>query len=136
MNKLLVSLILASGCAWGGIQVKDGEKIAFLGDSITWVGSFKDGYCQLTMRALERLGLKDVKSVHCGVSGDTSRGMLKRLPDILAKERPDWITISCGVNDAGLRNWSSGVGGVDTPEFKDNYVTDRLRLQLWTLRLE
>ena len=121
-TKACLVLALACGTASAEIKVKDGEKIAFLGDSITWVGSFKDGYCQLTMRALERLGLKDVKSVHCGVSGDTSRGMLKRLPDILAKEKPDWITISCGVNDAGLRNWSSGVGGVDTPEFKDNVV--------------
>lgn len=117
---LCLAFALSTAASFAELKIKDGEKLTFVGDSITWVGAFKDGYCHLVERSLKRLGLGRI-SISCrGVSGDTSRGMLKRLPKILAEDKPAWLTFSCGVNDAGLRNFKAGVGGVDEKEFAEN----------------
>ena len=41
----------------GKIAVKKGEKIAFLGDSITAAGKRPGGYCQLVLSALKDQGV-------------------------------------------------------------------------------
>ena len=41
--------------AMADIAVKDGEKIAFLGDSITQAGARPNGYVRLAIRALNQL---------------------------------------------------------------------------------
>ncbi|MGB1131297.1 MAG: hypothetical protein ACPG4K_14690, partial [Haloferula sp.] len=50
------------------LLIKKGEKIAFMGDSITQSGNRKNGYVTLVMDALNREGLK-VTHVPAGVSG-------------------------------------------------------------------
>jgi len=56
------------------LLVKDGDKIAFLGDSITAQGNGNktSGYVHLVMEGLRAQGLKDISAVPAGVSG-TSR---------------------------------------------------------------
>ena len=81
------------------IAVKSGEKIAFLGDSITaggWGNPF--GYVRLVMAGLEANGVK-AEAVPAGIGGHKSDNMLERLErDVIAK-KPQWMTLSCGVND-------------------------------------
>ena len=81
------------------IAVKNGEKIAFLGDSITQGGWGNPlGYVRLVMAGLEANGVK-AEAVPAGISGHKSDNMLARLErDVLAK-KPQWMTLSCGVND-------------------------------------
>ncbi|MCQ2389414.1 MAG: ADP-ribosylglycohydrolase family protein [Kiritimatiellae bacterium] len=94
--------------------VKDGDKIAFLGDSITQFGNNPAGYVNMVMKGLELAGVKAVK-IPAGISGHKSNNMLQRVDrDCLAK-RPRFMTVSCGVNDV----WH-GKNGVPLEDFKRN----------------
>ena len=56
---IMLSLLIISGLiAADKILVKSGEKVAFLGDSITQAGARPGGYCQLIIQALNARGFK------------------------------------------------------------------------------
>jgi lysophospholipase L1-like esterase len=96
------------------IQVKKGEKIAFLGDSITAAGRKAGGYCQLVLDGLKAEGL-ECSAVFAGISGHKSNQMLARLEKDVLSKKPDWMTLSCGVNDV----WH-GKRGVNLEDYKKN----------------
>jgi len=100
--------------ATGKIAVKNGEKIAFLGDSITAAGRRPGGYCQLVLSALKDQGIK-ANPVFAGIGGHKSNQMLARLERDVLKHKPNWMTLSCGVNDV----WH-GERGVDLESYKKN----------------
>lgn len=105
------------------VPFKDGDKVAFLGDSITqWGTEHKDGtpnpdgYVRLVVAAI-RAGGAAIEPIFAGIAGNTSRDMLKRVEtDVFAKQ-PNWLFLSCGVNDApnGIDN-----PGVPLAEYRDN----------------
>ena len=97
-----------------GIAVTSGEKIAFLGDSITAAGRRPGGYCQLVLAALKDHGIEAIP-VFAGIGGHKSNQMLARLEKDVLRHKPDWMTLSCGVNDV----WH-GARGVDLPSYKKN----------------
>lgn len=81
------------------IAVKTGEKIAFLGDSITAGGwSNPAGYVRLVIAGLAANGI-NVEPVPAGISGHKSNQMLERLDRDVLSKKPNWMTLSCGVND-------------------------------------
>ena len=97
------------------IQVQSGEKVAFLGDSITANGAATpSGYVRLVESALAANGIQ-ITPIKAGVSGNTSKDMLARLDRDVINSKPDWVTISCGVNDV----WHA-VNGVPLPDYKTN----------------
>lgn len=96
------------------IPVKSGEKIAFLGDSITAAGAKPGGYCRLVIDGLKQEGI-EVEGVFAGISGHKSNQMLKRLDKDVISKKPDWMTLSCGVNDV----WH-GKRGVNLEDYKKN----------------
>ena len=114
------------------IAVKSGDKIAFLGDSITAGGWGNPvGYVRLVMAGLEANGVK-AEAVPAGISGHKSDNMLARLErDVIAK-KPQWMTLSCGVNDvwhgkngvaldeAALASGDYGPGGAARGTYKKN----------------
>jgi lysophospholipase L1-like esterase len=121
LSKILFALgfsLLLTRLAPGDLLVKDGEKVAFLGDSITAQGwDFPGGYVKLTVAGLQTLGVKIVP-IPAGVGGNTSQDMLARFQaDVLAK-KPDWVTISCGVNDV----WHNP-GGVPLDGYEKNITS-------------
>ena len=81
------------------ILVKDGQKVAFMGDSITQGGwGSPGGYVRLVVAGLEANGVK-VTPIPAGISGHKSDQMLARLKKDALDKQPDWMTLSCGVND-------------------------------------
>ena len=81
------------------IAVKDGQKVAFMGDSITQGGwDNKRGYVNLVIAGLDANGVK-ATPVPAGISGHKSNQMLARLKKDVLDKNPDWMTLSCGVND-------------------------------------
>jgi len=97
--------------------VKDGQKIAFMGDSITDQGARSpNGYVCLVISGLEANGIK-VTPFPVGISGQKSNDMLSRIGcDVLSK-KPDWMTLSCGVNDV----WHQDFGkGIPLDKYKEN----------------
>jgi len=117
INILAAVLAMATLTSHADIQVKDHDKVAFLGDSITQQGNrAPDGYLHLVATGLKAAGV-DITIVPAGISGHKSNQMLARLDkDVLAKE-PDWMLLSCGVNDV----WHAARGaGVPLEAYKTN----------------
>lgn len=100
-------------------------KIAFLGDSITAAGARSGGYCQLVLDGLGKLGFKST-GVFAGISGHKSNQMLARLEKDVLSKKPDWMTLSCGVNDV----WH-GARGVKLEDYKKNItaIVDKAQAQ-------
>ena len=114
---LALAAVFLTGMAWvraGEIPVKSGEKIAFLGDSITQGGVGPQGYVTLTIKGLESAGVK-ATAIPAGISGHKSNDMLARLDRDVISKKPDWMTLSCGVNDV----WH-GAKGVSLDDYKKN----------------
>ena len=97
-TSLITLLAIAASGARAELAVKSGDTIAFMGDSITQGGNGKGGYVSLVMAALKNRGL-DVKHIPAGKSGNKSTDMLARLDADVISKKPQWMTLSCGVND-------------------------------------
>jgi lysophospholipase L1-like esterase len=119
MIAMLAAVLL--GVSAGDIPVKDGEKIAFLGDSITQGGMGPTGYVTLVIQGLKANGV-NATAIGAGISGHKSNDMLARLQRDVLDKKPDWMTLSCGVNDV----WH-GAKGVPLDQYKQNItqIVDR-----------
>ena len=111
-----IGMLGANAVQAAEIAVKDGQKIAFMGDSITQAGAGPKGYVTLVMRGLEANGVKAI-SIPAGISGHKSNDMLGRLERDVLSKKPDWMTLSCGVNDV----WH-GANGVALDQYQKNIV--------------
>ena len=117
MKKLLFASIatLLSVAVNADVCIKNGETIAFMGDSITQQGGTSAaGYVNLVIKGLEIAGVK-AKKIPAGVSGNKSNNMLGRLDKAVIARKPQWMTFSCGVNDV----WH-GENGVPLEKYKEN----------------
>ena len=125
VGTVLLGVLAASAqeAGKGELPIKSGQQIAFLGDSITANGMAPLGYVSLTIAGLKGNGI-DASAIGAGVSGHKSNDMLARLDrDVLAR-KPDWMTLSCGVNDV----WH-GAGGVPLEQYKSNITAIVARTQ-------
>ena len=105
----------AAASLWAGPVIRDGQKLAFMGDSITQQGAGQpSGYVRLIVSGLEANGIK-VAPVFAGISGHKSNDMLGRLDRDVLEKKPDFMTLSCGVNDV----WH-GERGVPLDAYKKN----------------
>ena len=100
MKKLAVMACLAAALsASAEVIIGNGDRIAFLGDSITANGNRPAGYVNMVMKGLEVVGVKDAVKIPAGVSGHKSNNMRGRLQRDVIDKHPQWMTFSCGVND-------------------------------------
>jgi lysophospholipase L1-like esterase len=112
---VIATFILTAMVSAQSIPVIDGQSIAFLGDSITQFGANNGcGYVRLVGVGLEANGVK-IKTIPAGISGHKSNQMLARLDKDVLSKKPDWMTLSCGVNDV----WH-GSRGVKLEDYKKN----------------
>lgn len=86
--------------------------ILVLGDSISaaYGMSLEEGWVALMARRLEKY-----RVINASISGETSEGALRRLPELLQQHSPRWVIIELGGND-GLRGYPIG-------RFRDNLET-------------
>lgn len=117
---IMLAMMAAVMSASAECLVKDGDSIAFLGDSITQFGNFPAGYVNLVIMGLEVAGVKSVKKIPAGISGHKSVQMADRLKRDVLDKKPTWMTLSCGVNDV----WH-GINGVPLDQYKVK-ITDIL----------
>lgn len=118
ISQVVIALLLATVLtipAAAKPLVKSGEKIAFLGDSITAAGwANPKGYVRLVIAGLKANGI-DPQAIPAGISGHKSNEMLERLNRDVISKHPDWMTLSCGVNDV----WH-GAKGIPLDQYKTN----------------
>jgi lysophospholipase L1-like esterase len=118
-------MILISAVAQAEIIVKDGARIAFLGDSITAGGEAYGGYCRLVVQGLKTVGVKTTP-ICAGVPGNTSAFMLLRLQQDVLDYKPDVVFVSAGVNDVWHTDPTAKIGvykpdpgmGVELEDYK------------------
>ncbi len=117
-RRVVVLTAALAGMACGAsaeIAVKDGQKVAFLGDSITQGGwDNPAGYVRLVVAGFAANGI-NVIPVPAGIGGHKSNQMLERLRRDVLEKQPDWMTLSCGVNDV----WH-GANGVPLDQYRTN----------------
>lgn len=114
-NMMAAAALMTGSALMGGeIAVKEGQKIAFMGDSITQAGAGPKGYVTLVIKGLEAADVKTT-AIPAGISGHKSNNMLERLDRDALSKKPDWMTLSCGVNDV----WH-GANGVPLDQYKIN----------------
>ena len=122
-----MSLFAPTRNASAEIAVKDGDKIAFLGDSITAGGwGNPAGYVRLVIAGLAANGIK-AEPIPAGVSGHKSDQMLARLEKDVLSKKPQWMTLSCGVNDVwhGKRGVPLDAAAAAKPGEYDEKVAER-----------
>ena len=119
---LAAALFASSLVSVAAPLVQNGQTVAFLGDSITEQGAATPGgYVRLVASGLAANGI-EIKVVPAGISGHKSDQMLARLERDVLSKKPDWMTLSCGVNDV----WH-GEKGVALEDYKKNVtaIVDR-----------
>jgi lysophospholipase L1-like esterase len=106
--------------------IKTGQKIVFVGDSLT---EAPDGYVKVFENMISALApsLK-LTYINAGVSGNRAPDVLERISEDVIAHDPDWITLSIGINDV----WH-GVNGTPIDRFKDCYGEVVRRLQKQTV---
>ena len=94
-----VALVVNPATADDG-KLKTGDRIVFLGDSITQFGERPDGYVQLVRKYFKtRHAEMKIDVVGAGISGHKVPDLEKRLDrDVLAK-KPNVVVIYIGIND-------------------------------------
>jgi len=109
------ALLVSGLVALADPLIKSGEKVAFLGDSITAQGAGSPGgYVQLVISGLKANNI-NVAAIPAGIGGHKSNDMLQRIDKDVIEKKPDWMTLSCGVNDV----WH-GARGVPFDAYKAN----------------
>lgn len=95
-------------------MLESGQKIVFLGDSIT---EAPNGYVKVVQ---DMLGASvpgmDMEFVNAGIGGNKVTDMLERIGEDVIAHDPDWITVSVGINDV----WH-GFNGTPFDRFAELY---------------
>jgi len=115
---MVMSLLAIANCALSAEPaLKSGERIVFLGDSITQAGAGPGGYVTLVKETLAK-NHPDLKAeiIGAGISGNKVPDLEKRLERDVLSKKPSLVVIYIGINDV----WHSQMGK-GTP--KDAYET-------------
>jgi acyl-CoA thioesterase I len=101
------------------------RRIVCLGDSITEAGEEPGGYVDLVRKALADADGRSIEVVNAGIGGHKSSDMLGRFQRDVVAQRPDLVTISCGINDVwhGFDEFHPDGGGpksVPLPAYRKN----------------
>lgn len=98
------------------ITIKEGDRIVFLGDSITQAGARPGGYVALFRQAVhEQFGKNKVTVIGAGISGHKVPDCQKRLDRDVLSKKPSIVLIYIGINDV----WHSTSGnGTSKADFK------------------
>jgi lysophospholipase L1-like esterase len=119
---LTLLVTLTAPAAESELLVKSGDRIVFLGDSITSFGAKKRGFIGLVMGALPSKALK-LEAVPAGRAGNKSSDMLARIDESVLSQNADWMVLSCGVNDVWHFTYASEkrkYEGIPLDKYKKN----------------
>lgn len=110
VNWLLTPVAFVILTLLAGLSQANQNTVLILGDSLSaaygvetnraWVALLRD--------RLTQQGLDDWQVINASISGETTDGGLRRLPDLLSQHAPDIVIIELGGND-GLRGFPPAV---------------------------
>ncbi|MCE6991273.1 SGNH/GDSL hydrolase family protein [Dyadobacter sp. CY323] len=79
-----------------GPVFKDGDKICFIGNSITNNAQF---YHFINLYYATRYPERKVVFINCGISGDVTQGIINRMETDILVHNPTWSVLMIGMND-------------------------------------
>jgi lysophospholipase L1-like esterase len=107
---------------------EQGQKILFIGDSITDAGRRTDpeengtGYFNLVRSfVLARYPELGLIFINRGIGGNTVRHLRERWQQDVIDEKPDWLSVKIGINDVWRSFDSNGDGAVPVDEYESTY---------------
>src|SRR4051812_40725507 len=99
----LAAALTAASVAWAGdgsIKLNKGDRIVFLGDSITAGGVAAKGYVTLIKNTLaDKQKDLGIEIIGAGISGNKVPDLQKRLDRDVLKKNPTLVVIYIGIND-------------------------------------
>lgn len=105
---ICVAAIQAFGADEAKPVLKEGQRVAVVGDSITEQKLYSK-YIELYLTAcMPQLKLR---CVQFGWGGETAGGFKNRMDNDLAPYKPDVVTLCYGMNDGGYQKFNDGIGG-------------------------
>lgn len=107
-------------------QFQDGDRVAFVGDSITHGGSY---HSYVYLYYLTRFPEREFRIWNKGVSGEKASHVLRRFDEDVAVVKPNVSTVMLGMNDVG--RWLYGPDKTDTAtqqKYLDTYYADMTKL--------
>lgn len=103
LKAYLLSLLFLISCTHlyaTDLLLKDRQTLITLGNSITEGGEYPEGYVSLLRKSLEVLyPERTIYVINVGISGHKATDMSDRFERDVLQHRPNWVTISVGVND-------------------------------------
>ena len=84
------------------LQLKPGDKIVAIGDSITAAGGYLTATSTLFL-ANDYPDLKIPKIINAGIGGQKAEDLLPRFKKDVVDRKPQWVTLSIGINDVWHR---------------------------------
>ena len=93
-----LGLLSSASLVNGAGPFRDGDRVCFVGDSITKQGGY---HAQILLFYATRLPGVRVQMWNCGIAGDTAAGGVKRYDWDIAPHKPTVVSIMMGMNDVG-----------------------------------
>ncbi|MCX6900196.1 MAG: SGNH/GDSL hydrolase family protein [Verrucomicrobia bacterium] len=107
---LAAAPLLRAEVAKAAVKFKDGDRVCFIGDSITHGGGF--GYhSQIALFYATRFPQMRIGYWNCGISGDSAAGAVKRYVWDIAPHKPTVATIMLGMNDVSRNLYAMDASG-------------------------
>jgi acyl-CoA thioesterase I len=102
---VFIALIFAVAPVSGNETSSD-KHLLIMGDSLSaaYGVQTEEAWVTLLRQRLDKRGFNDWEVVNASISGETTDGGLRRLPDLLNRHQPDIVMIELGGND-GLRGF-------------------------------
>ncbi len=95
-----MTLFASSGALSAAEPLKKGDRIVFLGDSITQAGAAPGGYVSLVKDALAKQKPElEIEVIGAGISGHKVPDLEKRLERDVLEKKPTIVAIYIGIND-------------------------------------
>ena len=116
LSALMVSIIgFATAAAQTITPFQKGDRVAIVGNSITDGGHY---HSYIWLYYMTHFPYSELQIFNCGVGGDTSEHILKRLDDDVFAKNPTVLTLTFGMNDSGYFEYNG-----DNPQtFADQRV--------------
>ena len=121
MKKTILSLIVLATCSMLCAQqvapFKAGDRVAFVGNSITDGGHY---HSYIWLYYMTRFPSEQMWMANCGIGGDTAEDILRRFDGDVVAKNPSVITLTFGMNDTGYWEYN----GDDARNFANGKVAE------------
>ena len=104
---LILGTFLSVAHAVSPAPFADGERVLFLGDSITRAGGW---HSQIATFYATRFPERRITWLNAGISGDTAAGAVQRLQWDVLDRKPSTVVVMFGMNEAARPDLSGAIG--------------------------